>query len=153
MDMPPLTHNTHIHSPTTPTLYICCKPMQGRSQQGLYKLIRGCPFPARRRARIKKHLYCSYFWNATYAYTIYLPQTYTWLVSTRLVLTRLPVPSPSTTEDENASTLQLFSEWYLSLQSPTVLPFRFPLHVVVLPCPSCGTHRILFDDSPQPLSL
>ena len=68
-----------------------------------------------------------------YAHTIYVPPTYPWSVSTRLVLTRLPVPSPSTTEDQNASTLQLFSEWHLSLQSPTVLPFRFPLLVVVLP--------------------
>ena len=74
-----------------------------------------------------------YFQNATYAYTIYLPQTYAWSVSTRLVLMRLPVPSPSTTEDQNASALQLFSEWRLSFRSPTVLPFRFPLHVVVLP--------------------
>ena len=43
-----------------------------------------------------------------YAYTIYWPQSYAWSVSTRLVLTRLPVPSPSTTEDQNASALQLF---------------------------------------------
>ena len=49
-----------------------------------------------------------------YAHTIYVPPTYPWLVSTRLVLARLPVPSPSTTEDQNASALQLFSEWRLS---------------------------------------
>ena len=68
-----------------------------------------------------------------YAYTAYLLQSYAWSVSTRLVLTQLPVPSPSTTEDQNASALQLFLECHLSLQSPTVLPFRFPHHVVVLP--------------------
>ena len=43
-----------------------------------------------------------------YAHTIYVPPTYPWSVSTRLVLTRLPVPSSSTTEDHNASALQLF---------------------------------------------
>ena len=69
------------------------------------------------------HLRLHYIFAATYA----------WSVSTRLVLTRLPVPSPSTTEDQNTSALQLFSECHLSLRSPTVLPFRFPLHVVVLP--------------------
>ena len=50
-----------------------------------------------------------------YAHTIYLPQTYAWSVSTRLVLTRLPVPSPLTTEDQNTSALQLFSECHLRL--------------------------------------
>ena len=50
-----------------------------------------------------------------YAHTIYLPQTYAWSVSTRLVLTWLPVPSPSTTEDQNVSALQLFSECHLRL--------------------------------------
>ena len=43
-----------------------------------------------------------------YAHTIYAPPTYPWSVSTRLVLMRLPVPSPSATEDHNADTLQLF---------------------------------------------
>ena len=43
-----------------------------------------------------------------YAHTIYVRPTYPWSVSTRLVLTRLLVPSPSTTEDQNASALQLF---------------------------------------------
>ena len=66
MGMPPLTHNTHIHTPTS-------------------------------------------------AHTIYVPPTYPWSVSTRLVLTRLPSPSPSMTEDQNASALQLFSECHLCL--------------------------------------
>ena len=68
-----------------------------------------------------------------YAHTIYVPPTYPWSVSTRLVLAWLPVPSPSTTEDQNAFALQLFSECHLLLRSPMVLPFCFPLHVVVLP--------------------
>ena len=63
----------------------------------------------------KRILHYNYFQNATYAYTIYVPQTYAWSVSTRLVLMQLPVPSPSTTEDKNASTLQLFSECHLRL--------------------------------------
>ena len=36
------------------------------------------------------------------AHTIYVLPYYTWSVSTRLVLRRLPVPSPLTTEDHNA---------------------------------------------------
>ena len=147
---------------------------------------------------MKTHLHYNYFQNATYAYTIYVPQTYAWSVSTRLVLMRLPVPSPLTTEDQNASALQLFSECHLRLHyifaadlcmvglnkactnasarsKPiddrgskhicTTTIFRMP-PLVTKPysaaislsssccCPStCGTHRILFDDSPQPLSL
>ena len=50
-----------------------------------------------------------------YAHTIYVPPTYPWSVSTRLVLTRLPLPSPSTTEDHNANALQLFWECHLRL--------------------------------------
>ena len=50
-----------------------------------------------------------------YAHTIYVPPTYPWSVSTRLVLTRLPIPSPLTTEDQNAFALQLFSECHLRL--------------------------------------
>ena len=50
-----------------------------------------------------------------YAHTIYVPPTYPWSVSTRLVLTWLPVPSPSKTEDHNANALQLFSECHLRL--------------------------------------
>ena len=138
------------------------------------------------------------FKNATYAYTIYVPQTYAWSVSTRLVLTCLPIPSPSTTEDHNTSALQLFSECHLRLHyiytanlcmvgvnkactnvsarsKPaddrgskricTTIVFRMP-PLVAKPygaaislssssrCLStCGTHWILFDDSPQPLSL
>ena len=90
-------------------------------------------FPARRRLGIITHLHYNYFENATYAYTIYVQQTYAWSVSTRFVLTRLPVLSLSTTEDQNAFALQLSSECHLSLQNPTVLPFCFPLKVVVLP--------------------
>ena len=133
-----------------------------------------------------------------YAHTIYVPPTYPWSVSTRLVLTRLPVPSPSTTEDQNASAPQLFSECHLRLHyicatnlcmvglnkactnanarsQPvddrgskricTTTIFKMP-PLVTKPygaatslsssrhCPStCRTHRTLFDDSPQPLSL
>ena len=43
-----------------------------------------------------------------YAHTIYVPPTYSWSVSTRLVLMRLPLPSPLTTEDHNVDALQLF---------------------------------------------
>ena len=133
-----------------------------------------------------------------YAYTIYLPQSYAWSVSTRLVLMRLPVPSLLTTEDQNGSALQLFSECHLRLHyifatklcmvglnkactnaaarsQPvddrgskricTTTIFRMP-PLFTKPygaaislysscrCPStCRTHRILFYDSPQPLSL
>ena len=50
-----------------------------------------------------------------YAHTIYVPPTYPWSVSTRLVLMRLVVPSPSKTEDHNANALHLFSECHLRL--------------------------------------
>ena len=50
-----------------------------------------------------------------YAHTIYVPPTYPWAVSTRLVLTRMPVPSLSKNEDHNADALQLFSECHLRL--------------------------------------
>ena len=59
-------------------------------------------------------MHYNYFENVTYAYTIYVPPTYPWSVSTRFVLTRLPVLSLSTTEDQNAYALQLFSECHLS---------------------------------------
>ena len=48
-----------------------------------------------------------------YAHTTYVPPTYPWSVSTRLVVTRLPIPSPSKTEDHNTSAIQLFSECHL----------------------------------------
>ena len=110
----------------------------------------------------------------------------------------LVIPSSSTTEDQNAFVLQLFSECHLRLHyictanlsmfglnkactnasarsEPvddrgskricTTTIFRMP-PLITKPygavislssssrCPStCGTHRILFDDSPQPLSL
>ena len=133
-----------------------------------------------------------------YAHTIYVPPTNPWSVSTRLVLTRLRIPSPLTTEDHNADALQIFGESHLRLHyictanlsmvglnkactnasarsEPidgrgskricTTTIFRMP-PLVIKPysapillssssrCPStCGTHRSLFDDSPQPLSL
>ena len=43
-----------------------------------------------------------------YAHTMHVSSTYLWWVSTRLVLMRLPIPSPSTTKDHNANALQLF---------------------------------------------
>ena len=133
-----------------------------------------------------------------YARTIYVPSIYPWSVSTRLVRTRLHVPSPSTTEDQNASALQLFSECHLRLHyictanlsmvglnkactnasarsQPiddqgskricTTTIFRMPPRVwksnyaaiSLSSSSSClstyGTHRSLFDDSLQPLSL
>ena len=43
-----------------------------------------------------------------YAHTIYVPANYPWSVSTRLVLTRLSVLSPSMTGDHNAYALHQF---------------------------------------------
>ena len=177
--MPPLTHNTDIHAPTTATpiyvpptypwpvstrLVLMRLPVRSQSateDQNTFALQlfsechlrlhyicatnlcmlglnKACTNAAARSQPVddrgSKRICTTTIFRMPPTPTLYMCcKPIAWSVSTRLVLTRLPVPSPSTTKDQNASALQLFSESHLSLQSPTVLAFRFPLHVVVLP--------------------